>query len=39
MYIKDVAPHWSLARIDFAFECSDCGEEIRQTVTEAKRLH
>src|SRR6267154_1965794 len=33
MYVKDVAPHWSLAKIDFTYECSDCGAEVRQTVT------
>jgi len=32
MYVKDVAPHWSMAKIDFTYECSDCGAEIRQTV-------
>jgi hypothetical protein len=33
MYIKDVAVHWSMAKIDFTYECSNCGAEIRQTVT------
>jgi hypothetical protein len=32
MYIKDVEPHWSMAQINFTYECSDCGAEIRQTV-------
>ncbi len=32
MYVKEVAPHWSMAKIDFTYECSDCGAEIRQTV-------
>ena len=39
MGIKDVAPHWSMAKIDFTFECSDCGAEIRQTVTKSEMLH
>ena len=33
MYIKDATPHWSTAKIDFTYECSDCGAEMRQTVT------
>jgi hypothetical protein len=33
MYIKDVAPHWSMAKIDFTYECSDCGAEIREMLT------
>ena len=39
MYVKDVAPHWSLAKIDFTYECSDCGAEVRQTVTKADLLN
>jgi hypothetical protein len=39
MHIKDVAPHWSMGKIDFTFECFDCGVEIKQTATEPKRLH
>jgi hypothetical protein len=39
MYIKDVAPHWIMAKIDFTFECSHCGAEIRQTVTKPELLH
>ena len=27
MYVKDVTPHWSMAKIDFTYECSDCGAE------------
>jgi hypothetical protein len=32
MYVRDVEPHWSMAKIDFIFECSDCGAEVRHTV-------
>ena len=32
MFVRDVEPHWSLAKIDFVYECSDCGAEVRQTV-------
>ena len=39
MYIKDATPHWSMAKIDFTYECSDCGAEIRQTVTKPELLH
>jgi hypothetical protein len=39
MFIKNVAPHWNLAKIDFTYECSDCGAEIRQTVTRPELLH
>jgi len=37
-YIKDVA-HWSMAKIDFTYECADCGAEIRQTVTKPELPH
>jgi hypothetical protein len=33
MYVRDVEPHWSMAKIDFIYECSDCGTEIKKTVT------
>ena len=39
MYVRDVEPHWSMARIDFIYECADCGAEVRQTVTKAERPH
>jgi hypothetical protein len=32
MYVRDVQPHWSLAKIDFIYECAECGAEVRQTV-------
>jgi len=39
MYIKDVAPHWSIATIDFTYECSNCGVQIRQTVGKPELLN
>ena len=33
MYVRDVKPHWSMAKIDFIYECADCGAEVRRTVT------
>ena len=39
MYVRDVEPHWNMARIDFIFECSDCGAEVRQTVTKSAQWH
>jgi hypothetical protein len=37
MYVRDVHPHWSMAKIDFIYECSDCGAEVRRTVTKPER--
>jgi len=39
MYVRDVEPHWNMSRIDFIFECSDCGAEVRQTVTKSVQWH
>jgi hypothetical protein len=39
MYVRDVEPHWSMAKIDFIYECSDCGAEVRHTVTKPERRH
>jgi len=39
MYVRDVEPHWSMAKIDFTYECSDCGAEVRQTVTKSQLQH
>ena len=39
MYIRDVAPHWSMAKIDLTYECSNCDAEIRQTVTKPELLN
>ena len=33
MYVRDIEPHWNMARIDFIYECSDCGAEVRHTVS------
>ena len=32
MYVREVEPHWNMARIDFVYECSDCCAEVRQTI-------
>ena len=32
MFVRDVEPHWSMAKIEFTYECADCGAEVRQTV-------
>jgi hypothetical protein len=32
MLVRDVEPHWSMAKIDVIYECADCGAEMRQTV-------
>ena len=32
MHIKNVAPHWRVAKIDFIYECSNCGAQVRQTT-------
>jgi hypothetical protein len=37
MYVRDIEPHWNLAKIDFIYECSDCGAEVRHTVTRPER--
>jgi hypothetical protein len=39
MYVRAVEPHWSMAKIDFIYECSDCGAEIKKTVTKPERRH
>jgi hypothetical protein len=39
MYVRDVEPHWSMATIDFIYECADCGAEVRRTVTRPERHH
>ena len=28
MFVRDVEPHWSMAKIDFIYECSECGAEV-----------
>jgi hypothetical protein len=32
MYVRDVQPRLSMARIDLIYECSDCGTEIQETI-------
>ena len=39
MYVREVEPHWSMAKIDFIYECADCGAEVRQTITKPLRQH
>ena len=39
MYVRDIEPHWSMAKIDFIYECSDCGTEFRQTVRKPQLPH
>jgi len=39
MYVREVEPHWGLARIDFVYECADCGAEVRQTISKPELRH
>ena len=39
MFVREIEPHWSMAKIDFIYECADCGTEVRQTVTKPERQH
>ena len=39
MYVSDVEPHWSIATIDFTYECFECGGEIKKTVIKPERRH
>jgi hypothetical protein len=39
MYVRDVEPHWSMAKIEFTYECSDCGAEVKQTVVKSQLRH
>jgi hypothetical protein len=39
MYLRDVEPHWSMAKIDFTYECADCGAEVRRTVVKPEVRH
>jgi len=39
MYVRDVEANWSMAKIDFTYECADCGTEIKQTITRDERRH
>jgi hypothetical protein len=37
LHIRDVEPCWSEAKLDFIYECSGCGAEVRETVTRPER--
>jgi hypothetical protein len=39
MYVREIEPHWSMATIDFIYECADCGAEVRHTVSKPERPH
>jgi hypothetical protein len=39
MFIRDVEPHWSMEKIDFIFECADCGANVRQTIFKPEQRH
>jgi len=39
MFVREVEPHWSMARIDCVYECADCGAEVRQTITRPELRH
>ena len=33
MYVVDVEPHWNIATLDFTYECSSCGTNVKTNVT------
>jgi DNA-directed RNA polymerase subunit RPC12/RpoP len=39
LHIRDVEPIWSKSKLDFIYECPDCGAEVRETVTKPERRH
>jgi hypothetical protein len=39
MFERDVEPHWNMAKIDFTFECADCGAEVRETIAKPESQH
>jgi len=39
MVVRDVEARWNKETIDFIYECSDCGAEVRQSVTKPKWRH
>ena len=39
MIVRDVEPHWSLAKIDFVYECADCGTQVRHTIRKVCSPH
>jgi hypothetical protein len=39
VHVRDVEPHWSMAKIDLIYECYDCGAQIKETLTKQERRH
>jgi hypothetical protein len=39
LHIREVAPRWSAASLDLIYECTDCGTEVRETMTRPERRH
>ena len=39
MYVIDIQPHWSMAKIDLIYECADCGTEVKKTMTKPELRH
>jgi hypothetical protein len=39
MFVRDVEPHWSMSKIDFIYERSDCGAEVRHPVRKPESRH
>jgi hypothetical protein len=39
MFVRDVEPHWSMAKIHFTYECADCGAEVRRTIVKPEVRH
>jgi hypothetical protein len=39
MYVREIEPHWTMEKIDFTYECADCGTEVRETVVKPELQH
>ena len=39
MHVVEVQTHWSMTKLDFIYECSDCGTEVKKTVTKPELRH
>jgi hypothetical protein len=39
LHIRDIEPFWSAAKVDFIYECADCGAEVRKTLIKPERPH
>jgi hypothetical protein len=39
LHIRDIEPFWSAAKLDFIYECADCGAEVRKTLIKPERPH